>query len=94
MLLLGTWLASAGETLAADRTAGEILREINAVKVPPIDAQDPETKLTSRNTQSKRQAQIVKESRPDPRVVQRRAGSSEDPRPHGRALGQHVGCRR
>ena len=60
VLLLGAWLSSAGETLAGDRTAGQILKEINAVKVPPFDRTRTGDEAYVKEHESIRHAQIAK----------------------------------
>ena len=60
VLLLGAWLSYAGETLAGDRTAGQILKEINAVKVPPFDRTRTGDETYVKEHESIRHAQIAR----------------------------------
>ncbi len=62
VLVLGALLASAGETLAADRTAGAILKEIDRVKMPAIDAARSGDEAYVKEIQFQRRAAIAKKA--------------------------------
>src|SRR4051812_1725687 len=62
VLVLGALLASAGGSLAADRTAGAILKDIDRVKMPAIDATRSGDEAYVKELQSQRRTAIAKKA--------------------------------
>jgi thiol-disulfide isomerase/thioredoxin len=62
VVVLGAWIASAGGTPAADRPAGEILKEIDRVRLPVFDSTKSGDETYVKEHESKRRAAIEKKA--------------------------------
>jgi thiol-disulfide isomerase/thioredoxin len=103
VVVLGAGAACAGRTLAADRSASEILKEINAIKVPAFDSTKSGDEAYRKDHESKRHAAITKKaalilelynSEPDhqrvPALMAERWGNMSAVGPEGEELKKEV----
>ncbi len=58
--LSSLWLASAGHALAGDRSAGEILNELNGIKSPAVDPSRPDDAADNREFRSRSEEAMKK----------------------------------